>query len=147
MGLFEGIRKTKFALNVELDTQHSLMILVLGSVYSDNWESKEEMLVVHQMMCKSPIFKDSDDANDTLILKQCKSFMDNNDDALDQACAYLPPPLKETAFAMAVEVVFADGVIDPKEAEFIDTLSKQLSIGKTKAKSIIQTFDILYRDK
>lgn len=146
MGLFDGIRKKQHALNEELDTQHALTTIILGSVYADNWESQEENLVLRQILSKSPLFADSSEEGDRLIIERSKLFLKNTPGALDSACNALTSPLKSTAFAMATEIVFADGLIDPEEAKFIEDLRGKLGLSETFGRAVIVTFDALYRD-
>ena len=146
MGLFDGISKKQHALNEEIDTQHALATIILGSVYADNWESQEENLVLRQILSKSPIFANSSEEGDRLIIERSKSFLKNTLGALDTACSVLTPPLKATAFAMATEIVFADGLIDPQEAQFIESLRSKLGLSESFGKAVVETFDALYRD-
>lgn len=50
----------------------------------------------------------------------------------------VPPELRECAFANAVDIVLADGVVEQEEKEFIDELQGNLEIDAKRAKTIVQ---------
>lgn len=50
----------------------------------------------------------------------------------------IPPELKETVFANAVDIVLADGVVEQDEKEFIDDLKDKLEIEEQRAKTIVK---------
>ena len=50
----------------------------------------------------------------------------------------VPLELRECAFANAVDIVLADGVVEQEEKEFIDDLQGKLEIDKKRAKAIVQ---------
>jgi len=57
---------------------------------------------------------------------------------MQQSIPAVPPELRETAFANAVDIVLADGIVEPDEKEFIDKLSGQLEMEEKRAKAIIK---------
>ena len=64
---------------------------------------------------------------------------------MDQAVPAVPPELRETAFANAVDIVLADGIVEPDEKEFIDKLSGQMEMEEKRAKAIIKV--MVYKNK
>jgi tellurite resistance protein len=50
----------------------------------------------------------------------------------------VPPELRETAFANAVDIVLADGTVEQDEREFIDDLQGKLEVDDKRAKAIVQ---------
>ncbi len=55
-----------------------------------------------------------------------------------RAVPVVPPELFETAFVNAVDVVFADRVVDEDEKRFIDNLRVKLRVEATRAESIFK---------
>ena len=53
---------------------------------------------------------------------------------------------RETALAVAIQLVRADRVIEPEELTFIDQLASQLALSETMSQQIISVMDILHRD-
>ena len=52
--------------------------------------------------------------------------------------------LKKTAFVMAVEIIFADGLVHEKELEFVDILKKSLDISDSFSLQAFRIFEALY---
>ena len=50
----------------------------------------------------------------------------------------VPPELRECAFANAVDIVLADGVVEQEEREFIDDLQTKLESDPARAKTIVK---------
>ncbi|MEK6236021.1 MAG: tellurite resistance TerB family protein [Planctomycetales bacterium] len=50
----------------------------------------------------------------------------------------IPPELRETSFANAVDIVLADGILDPEEKTFMDDLLIKLEVDQARAKTIVQ---------
>ncbi len=57
---------------------------------------------------------------------------------IDQCVAKLPPELKNTAFTNAVDIVLADGVVEPDEKQFIEMLQGRLQIDNKTARMIVE---------
>ena len=53
---------------------------------------------------------------------------------------------RETALAVAIQLVRADRVIEPEEVKFIDQLASHLALPETMSQQIISVMDILHRD-
>lgn len=57
---------------------------------------------------------------------------------LEKAYTKVPPELRESAFANAVDIVLADGTVEEEEREFIDDLRDKFEIEQARAKTIVQ---------
>ena len=57
---------------------------------------------------------------------------------LDLAVVAVPPELRETVFANACDIVLADGIVEPDEKEFIDSLLLKLELDRKRAADIVQ---------
>lgn len=57
---------------------------------------------------------------------------------LEKTYDVVPPELRETAFANAVDIVLADGTVEDEEKTFIDDLQTKLEIDGKRAKTIVQ---------
>jgi tellurite resistance protein len=65
--------------------------------------------------------------------------------ALDRAVKSLPEEMKETAFAWAIDVITADGILPDENREFIWELAAKLSVGSEIAAEIIKVMAIRNR--
>ena len=57
---------------------------------------------------------------------------------LEKSYPAVPPELRETAFANAMDIVLADGTVEQEERDFIDDLRGKLEVDKKRAKAIVQ---------
>ena len=57
--------------------------------------------------------------------------------ALNDACKSLPTEAANAAFAHATDIVFADGKVVTKEAEFLEALAQRLGIDEARARATI----------
>ncbi len=57
---------------------------------------------------------------------------------LEKLSPAVPPELRETVFANAVDIVLADGTVEEEEREFIDDLQAKLEVDEKRAKAIVQ---------
>ncbi len=57
---------------------------------------------------------------------------------LDKCYPVVPPELRESVFANAVDIVLANGQVDAEEKEFIDSLKTKLELDDKRAKTIVK---------
>ncbi|MDP1561507.1 MAG: tellurite resistance TerB family protein [Pirellulaceae bacterium] len=57
---------------------------------------------------------------------------------LEKCLPVVPPELKESVFANAVDIVLSDGTVEESEKEFIDSLKLKLEIDDQRAKTIVK---------
>lgn len=64
---------------------------------------------------------------------------------LAQASASLAPPLRETAFCLAADIVLADGEVQAEERAFLDRLRRALGVHDALASRIVEV--VLIRNR
>ncbi|MBE9156180.1 tellurite resistance TerB family protein [Nodosilinea sp. LEGE 06152] len=64
---------------------------------------------------------------------------------VNQAKGVLPPDLRETAFAIATDLVLSDRTVTPQEQSFLEDLYVILEIPKAMAQQIVQVMTIKNR--
>lgn len=67
------------------------------------------------------------------------------DTIFDAAKNALPMELRETAFAAATDLVFADGIVTEEEGKFLGQLWGDLEISDEIAQKIIEVMEIMHR--
>ena len=131
MGLFEGWRG---ATEKVLSPQEAIMVIVVGAIMADD----EEITRLRTMCVLSPIFARNTHEQDQAILRRAASVVqDDRDRAMGKAASALAPPLRETAFSFACDMVLADGVLDQREETFMETLARTLGLDAHVARNII----------
>ena len=60
------------------------------------------------------------------------------DKLLEKCYPVVPPELRESVFANAVDIVLSNGQVDAEEKEFIDELKTKFELDETRAKTIVK---------
>lgn len=135
MGLFDSLRAKPAP---QFDTQRAVMTIVIAALAADGDVDDEEVARMRSMCARSPIFaRNSKQEDDRVIDFALASVRQMGSDAIARAAEALTPPLRETAFAFAVEIVMADGHVGPQEEVFIDRLASLLGVDEGLARAVI----------
>ncbi len=112
------------------------MVLVSAA---DSDMTDAEMTTIGEVVRYLPIFRDFDRDDLTRISGECADLLydeDGLDKALDAIKAALPEKLCETAYAMACDVVAADGAASQEELRLLEMLRHHLDIDRLHSAAI-----------
>ena len=147
MSLFDDVLEDGSFQEQPFGPQEGFAGVMLGASACDGHIADEEvqslMTILHRMKLYSRITPNQFGSMMDRILGVLKRG--GPEKLMEQAIPALPPELRETAFANAVDVVLADGIVEPDEKEFIDKLSMQLEMDEKRAKAIIKV--MVYKNK
>jgi Tellurite resistance protein TerB len=119
---------------------HAALIytMVLVSAADQN-TTDAEMSVIGDIVGHLPIFRDYDRHRLGETLRACGELMDR-ENGLDEALAAieeaLPPKLRETAYALACDVVAADSQASQEELRLLEILRDHLHVDRLVAVAI-----------
>lgn len=140
MGLFDSF-KAKTA--PVFDEQKAIMTIVVAALLADGEADDDEVARLRSMCARSPIFSsNSREQDDLLIDFAIKMIKQHQNEAVIKAGSALKPLLRETAFAFAVEIVLADGVVGNQEEVFISKLASDLGVEEGLAGAIVAVTEI-----
>ncbi len=115
-------------------TPHEALIYVMVTMSAvDREMTDKELARIGQIVTNSPIFRDFDPENLVRIAEDCGELLtkeDGLDELLDLVVASLPERLRETAYALAVEVAAVDLYVHQEEARFLEILADRLDLNK-----------------
>ena len=119
---------------------HSALIytMVIASAADSNM-SDHELRTIGEIVNFLPVFRDFDRENITRVTHECAVLLEREDGldrALQQIVAALPEHLRETAYALACEVVASDGNASQEELRFLEMLRYELAVGRLPAAAI-----------
>jgi uncharacterized membrane protein YebE (DUF533 family) len=119
---------------------HSALIhtMVLASA-SDGGVTDAELRTVGDIASHLPIFADFDKTQLPKVLSACSDLLQKEnglDLALKDIKAALPPRLRETAYALACDIVASDGEASQEELRFLELLRDRLPIERLIAAGI-----------
>ncbi len=116
------------------------MSIVVAAVKADGEVSDAEVRRLRAMCALSPLFERNTSEQDTAAMRFAGDLTQQlGDAAITKAAEVLSPELRETAFAFAVDMVLADGLLGRDEENFITGLAGQLGVTEGVARSIILT--------
>jgi tellurite resistance protein len=115
-------------------SHHEALIYVMVTISAvDRAMSDEELSRIGQIVSNLPVFVDYDENGLVQTAQACGEVL-AADDGLNKALGLikrtLPSQLRETAYALAVEVAAADLQIQKEERRFLELLAENLEVSK-----------------
>ena len=147
MSLFDDVLEDGAFEEQPFGPQEGFAGVMLGASACDGHIADEEvqslMTILHRMKLYSRVSPNQFGSMMDRLLGLLKRG--GPEKLMDQAVPAVPPELRETAFCNAVDIVLADGIVEPDEKEFIDKLSTQMEMDESRAKAIIKV--MVYKNK
>lgn len=121
----------------------AFLFIAISAASCDGNVAPEESEQILAMVHRSRLFRDANgDELRRINNAVADRFAKRGDRALPDACAALSSTLALPAFAMAVDIVLADGGFVRAEAEFLDRLMTLLNIAEGDAQKIAEVMNI-----
>lgn len=122
-----------------LSPQDALVALMVAASASDEQIRTSELVKITQTINHLPIFA-SFDVDRLPTLSRAVFDLFEEEDGLDALFGLiretLPPELNETAYALACDVVAADGALDETELRFLEEIRFELNVERLNAAAI-----------
>ena len=135
MGLFGNAKPNP---SEALNPQRAMMTLLVATIFSDGDIEEEEYRLLKSICARSPIFSsNTQEEYDRLIKFACEML--NTEEPIVAAAKHLPSQLRETAFALATDLVLADGIVSNDEESFLEDLGVKLGVKEQDMKAMIYT--------
>jgi uncharacterized tellurite resistance protein B-like protein len=99
---------------------------------------EEELVIAASNRMKLLRSQSIDDFNN--VVRKVRSAIDasGRDEVFAAAVKGLPPDLKETVYALAADIVFADGKAEPEEIEFLRKVQEALGVPDDLATKVVE---------
>lgn len=143
MGIFQ-VFKAESENKMAMNAAEAFAAICLVAIASDGYLSESEEAEMDMRLCRMQLFQDATEAS----LARIKSYLleglkkHGPNELIKSAKASLPPNLAPTAFAIAVDLVFADGTVSREEQAFIDDLRQLLQISDDLALKVVEVMTI-----
>ena len=140
MSLFDGIIDDSVSGSQPFGPHEGFAGVLLCASACDGHIGEEEGQSLNMILSQKKLYE-------RLTQQQFGSMMDRlvaelkrggPEQLLEKAYPAVPPELRESAFANAVDVVLADGTVEDDEKSFIDDLQTKLEIDEKRARAIVQ---------
>lgn len=128
--------------------QEAMMVFMYTAAMCDGHLTDTKKYRVKSLCARCPTFVDNTQEQDDHLIETAVDWLVNGNlkEVFALANQSLPDKYHETVFAMACDIIYANGSVDDKEAEFLDNLSLHyLPISESQAVAIKLTFACLYR--
>lgn len=130
-----------------LSRTEALVGVAFSAAFADGTVGAEEDERLHDHLAECHALRSVGEAALGAALETVEAIArkEGDDVLLERAAAALPPPLRETAFCLAADLVLADGEIHAEERAFIERLRKRLGVEDTLGSKIVEV--LLIRNK
>lgn len=148
MGIFDGVFGEEQTENrIELKPEEAFAAIALVAIAADGYLSDQEGRDMNHVLSRMQLFQSySHDVMHRMFDKLLSLLKLQGPSVLiDAAKAQLPQHLKETAFAIATDLVLSDGTVTAQEQAFLDDLYRILEISGDTALQIVQVMTIKNR--
>jgi tellurite resistance protein len=147
MGLFDKALGGQSNASTPLNKQEAFTAVLLVTIAADGHISNEEVEGLVAISNRTQLLKDQtvDEFNrmirklQALLQKQGIEFL------LSKAYEALPVKLRETVFANAADLVFADGSVEDEEKQLLEDIKAALSVPDDLALKIVEVLQIKNR--
>jgi tellurite resistance protein len=115
-------------------SHHDVLIYVMVTTSAvDRTMNDEELARIGEIVSHLPVFADYDEEDLVKAAEACGEIL-SADGGLEQVLRLvqerLPKKLRETAYAIALEIAAADQMVKPEEIRFLELLSDSLELDK-----------------
>jgi tellurite resistance protein len=148
MGLFDRVfTQEKATANITLTTAEAFAAICLVAIAADGYLSEQESTEMRTLLQRMQLFKPySDDRLDRLKDTLLNHLQQHGPGPLvTQAKTVLPIELRPTAFAIATDLILADGTVTSQEQAFLDDLYRILELPGDLALKIVEVITLKNR--
>ncbi len=122
----------------KLSVEEAFAGILLAANAADGYVSQEEVQAFGTLICRMRLYKPlNGDQIGRIIDRNLSQMRRLGLEEFVNRCAAIPDRLRKTAFANAVDMVMADGVVEDEEKQFINNLRRQLNISGDDAQMIV----------
>lgn len=145
MGLFDKILGNDE--NAPFSKQEGMAGILLLMIAADGEISQEELVGFFTTCARMKLFSGVSQSQFNGMLKKISNVLRKQgaEAVLSKAAEPLTPEQKETAFALATDMAFADGSVQPQEKVLLEKIQKQLGVSDALAMKIVEVIMIRNR--
>ncbi len=147
MGLLQAFGLQSEAKDGVAPEAEAMAAIALAAIASDGYLSEEETRTMSSSLSRMKLFQDYSDEAMRKLFEKLLNILRNQgvDTLLASAPGILPPELRDTAFAMAADLVLADSVETDDEEAFLEKLRSSLEVAEDLAQKIVEVMLIKNR--
>jgi uncharacterized membrane protein YebE (DUF533 family) len=131
-----------------LSAQEALVYTMVAAAESDSEIDDTEIGIVGDLVNHLPIFRGMDRAAATRMASACSKLLGKpggRDRVFAMIREALSPELRETAYAIACDVIAVDGRLNRQELEILERIRTQLEVEPAMARAIEQVAKVRFQ--
>ncbi|HEY0875291.1 MAG TPA: tellurite resistance TerB family protein [Vicinamibacterales bacterium] len=123
-----------------LSLDESLIALFIAAMEANGHTSPRELERAHHLIWSMRRFRGRDGDEVNAIIEEMRSLLETSDvdEVIDKAIASIPARFAPSAFSVLVDLLFADGRLDPEELVFLRRVGRQLGIPAPTQRRIVE---------
>jgi len=139
MGIFDKLLGGKASGDLVLDERAAFAAVLLVTVAADGNISDDESRAFGAIVNRMQLFKSQTSSEFSAMMDRLFAVIRREDPKilLMSAAKVLPAELVETAFAIAVDLVLADGSVEDQEKQLLEDLQSALGIRDDFAEKVV----------
>ncbi|MBN3889892.1 MAG: tellurite resistance TerB family protein [Nostoc sp. JL31] len=147
MGLFDAVLGTESQTQAALNPAEAFAVIILTATASDGYLSVEQANSIISVLSRLKLFKSYPNEMMNRLFDKILGILQGDDfNALFNAAKdSLSQDLREAAFAVATDLVLAEGIIPEEEKNFLNDLYQALGVSSEIAIQIVEVILIKNR--
>ncbi|MCC5641995.1 tellurite resistance TerB family protein [Nostoc sp. CHAB 5824] len=147
MGLFDAVLGTQNQTKTALNPAEGFAVIILMATASDGYLSVEQANSITFVLSRMKLFKSYPHEMINKLIEKILEILqgDGFNSLFNAARDSLSQDLREAAFAVATDLVLAEGIIAEEEKNFLNDLYQALGISSEIARQIVQVILIKNR--
>jgi uncharacterized tellurite resistance protein B-like protein len=147
MGLFDKILGGQSSENTALTGQEAFAGVLLITVAADGNISSEEVESIIAISNRMQLLRNQTADQFNSMVRKLQGLLQKHDASwlLAKAAEGMPAELRETAFAVSADLIFADGSVEDDEKVVLEAIQNAMGVGDELAIKIIEVLQIKNR--
>ncbi|MEH1842638.1 MAG: tellurite resistance TerB family protein [Nostoc sp.] len=147
MGLFDAVLGTESQTQTALNPEEAFAVIVLAAIASDGYLSIEQANSITFVLSRTKLFKSYPHEMMNKLFEKILGILEGDgfNTLFNAAKDSLSQDLREAAFAVATDLVLAEGIVAEEEKNFLNDLYQALGVSSEIAIQIVQVILIKNR--
>ncbi len=131
-----------------LSAQEALVYTMVAAAEADHEIDEAEVMIIGDLVNHLPVFRGVDRAKATGMASACSRLLEQaggRDRVFGLIREALPPQLRDTAYAIACDVIAADNRLRRNELQILEQIRTQLEVEPAMARAIEQVAKVRFQ--
>lgn len=147
MGLFDAVLGSESQTQTALNPEEAFAVIILMATASDGYLSVEQGNYITSVLSRMELFKSYPHEMMNRLFEKILGILqgDGFNALFNAAKDSLSQDLREAAFAVATDLVLAEGIVDEEDKNFLNDLCQALGVSREIAIQIVEVILIKNR--